>query len=100
MKIVVDFNKKTLTLDSEENLGKFFDKITQMFPENAWKEFTLITNSVWYSYPNITYTYYQNSLTVPKNPAWNPTWVISGNTTIGSANVSNGLIGQCVIETD
>lgn len=96
MKIIVDFDKKTLSLDSDENLGKFFDKINQMFPENTWKEFTLKSNSVWYSYPTVTYSYYQYPLrTVPSYPTWNPTWIISS----GTSSVSS-MSGQCVIETD
>ena len=57
MKIGLDFDNKTITLESVENMGKFFKAVKKLLPKGEWKKYKLQTNTtINYSYP-IYYTY-------------------------------------------
>jgi len=57
MKIGLDFDNKTITLETAENMEKFFKAIKKLLPNGEWKKYKLITNTtINYSYP-IYYNY-------------------------------------------
>ena len=43
MKIQIDFDNKVISIESNVNLGEFFERIEKILPE--WKEFELKTNT-------------------------------------------------------
>lgn len=55
MKIQIDFNKKTIKLEQQANLGEFVDKISKLMDD--WKDYALECNTTinWSSYPTYIY---------------------------------------------
>lgn len=75
MKILIDFDKKKLTLESKVTLGEFFEKISILLPD--WKEYSLevITKIEWkYNFNEVLHIRkpympkYDNKTTTPNWP--------------------------------
>ncbi|MBC7088650.1 MAG: hypothetical protein H5T96_09345 [Tissierellales bacterium] len=48
MKIQIDTDNKTICLEEKVNLGEFFSKLEELFPDLKWREYTLETGIINY----------------------------------------------------
>ncbi len=82
MKINLDYDRKIIGLESNTNLGEFFEKITKILPD--YKEWSLNTN---------TQIVWNNPITIPyiptyPRPLWEPRYYINGaSETLGGIQV-------------
>lgn len=52
MKIQIDTEAKTIKLEGQVNLSEFVEKVEKLFPDGAWKEYKLETNTVIHNWAN------------------------------------------------
>ena len=82
MKLQIDIDNKTIKIEESISLKKLFDVLNGLFPENAWEEYKLITETIvnW-SYPiQITPFIQPYEQTVP-SPWWEINTPYYGGTT-------------------
>jgi len=73
MRIQIDTENKTIKLESEVSLDEFFKMIKKLLPNDSWKEFKLLTDSIIYwtnPYPIIIKKY--KPYTPPNYPWYSP----------------------------
>ena len=46
MKLQIDTTAKTITLEASVKMDEFISALKKLFPDNEWKEFQLLTNTV------------------------------------------------------
>jgi len=68
MKLTVDTTKKTITIDVSILLKDFIKLLDEMFPNDTWKEFTLISNTQ----SNILYPVIIRQAEPYRYPWWQP----------------------------
>ena len=92
MKIQLDYDTKTITLEDNVNVGEFFGKIEKILPD--FKKWTLETKTVinWTNPVTIPYYPYQ-----PYTP-WGWTYVSSGDTTVSLKNTAEIQSGTYQLE--
>lgn len=80
MKLQIDFELKTIKLESDINFGEFVEKIQTMLPD--WKEFKISTNTViqWREYPVWRYRRYND---------WPWNQIMYNTANVGSFNYSD-----------
>ena len=101
MKLQVDTNLKTITVEESINLGELMDVLNDMFPKFAWREFTIC--------PVKTIEHWTNPISIPWTP-WQPIttpWVTPGTapytpswgtvTCSGNANGVSLAAGNCSV---
>ena len=70
MKLQINTDDKTITIEENINLGELYEALFEMFPKFAWKEYTLI--------PVKAIEHWTNPVTYPVRP-WNELpWITPG----------------------
>lgn len=41
MKMILDLGKKEITIEEQVNIGKLFDELKKLFPNEEWREFKI-----------------------------------------------------------
>lgn len=81
MKLQIDYDKKTITLENNVNLGDLFERIDQLLPE--WKEWQLETKTeIQWSNPIYIERWLQPGSPWPNSPIYTGV-----NTTTGIYNI-------------
>jgi hypothetical protein len=79
MKIQIDTTAKTLKLEEAVKLNELFKALDNLFPNEEWREFTLITDVTinWTSYPIIIkkYPVYPTWPSIPSYPYQPYPWI-------------------------
>lgn len=72
MRFQLDTGRKTIKVEEEVKLSKFFSIIKRILPNGEWQDFTLQTNTVieHWSSPIVLKEYYP----VPSRPWWQAPW--------------------------
>lgn len=87
MKIQLNTKEKTIKLEESIKLGELFSKLEEMFPDLAWREYTLETGCtiVWNNPIQVTPTFPQQPY-IPRYPWENP-WITCIGDTNGVYNI-------------
>lgn len=56
MKLQLDLDEKIIRIEQNVNLGDFFSKLEQLFPDLKWREFTLEAGNI---------IYWSNPISIP-----------------------------------
>jgi hypothetical protein len=92
MKIQLDYDSKTITIEDNVNLGEFVKKVEKILPE--WKEWKLITKTeIIRSQPDTNYHPWRG-IYPPNVPGWDWPHIIcdTGDTKVsGRVRISDGM---------
>lgn len=87
MKLQIDTTNKTISIDIAVKLDELIDILDEMFPNNVWREFTLLTNiQINTLNPIIIREPYPY-----KYPWWQPYYQEYGNIEYKTTNLQNGI---------
>lgn len=105
MKLQLDLDKKTITVEGEENVGKLFETLEKMLPD--WKDFTLKSQVInnwttpividrWHNpYPWVSY--YQDSGLKYNREGNNPFYVGDTNAQLfSSSSPETGVLNKTI----
>lgn len=92
MKIQIDYDTKTVTLDNNVNLGEFMVKIKVILPD--WKDWKLNTNT------NIVYPSSPILIERPYRPWWQGPLVTYSGTSTGTFLTSQPSTGKYMLEVN
>ena len=92
MKIQINTDLKTITIESNVNLKEFYDQIQLMLPSGSWEQFTLVQSLI-SNWSQPIYIPYQKP---PCNPWTDPVWYqqlpyVTCDTNTGTGSASSGI---------
>lgn len=97
MNLQIDTEKKTIKLEEDVNLGKLFEVLEMLLPNERWREYKLLYGGITHWADPIIYQPYVGSPN-PDKPFWEQPWCTSGTITTSSGtttiyNNANTVIG-------
>jgi len=98
MKIQIDTEAKTIKLEGQVILSEFIDKIEKLFPDGAWKEYKLETNTIIQNWGNpiVINPYNPYQFTSP----WRPYWVNGVFNSGAHVNLNNSGANNLVFNVE
>ena len=83
MKMQIDTDKKTVKIESDVSLSELFNTLKKLFPNNEWKDFTLVSSS--------TITYWREPLIIREieRERWPTPWQPWYSTRLANKNTGD-----------